>query len=411
MPEPRYRVLQVCSHPQQYTSFIVRQMTQHPKLDVLVAYCRGPNGKQNHNSASRPEEDWGVPLLEGYSWVEVPNKSSKPDLDGFFSLVNPGLWGLVRKRKFDVIQLLLGHACASFWIALSAARGGRIPVLLGNDTTTLVSPQHKIWEFPVKRLLLPRIFKLADVLLAPSTATAELFRDLGVPSERIALIPSIVDNERWSREAAEADRAVTRASWGLADGWPVVLFCSELQPWKRPQDLLQAFAQAKAPQSHLIFAGEGSMRLQLESEAKALGLEERVHFVGSIGQSQRPAAYKAASLLVLPSDRDHYPTAVCEAMICGCPVVISNEIRGRFDLIWQGITGFTYPAGNVRVLSQILSNVLRDPDQLKRLSAAARRRMEKWSPRENVEAQIQAIEQALRLRPRSKSGRRLRQNP
>ena len=177
-------------------------MTQHPKLDVLVAYCRGPNGKQNHDSASRPEEGWGVPLLEGYSWVEVPNKSSKPHLDGFFSLVNPGLWDLVRKRKFDVIQLLLGHACASFWIALSAARGRRIPVLFGNDVTTLVSPQHKIWEFPLKRLLLPRIFKLADVLLAPSTATADLFRDLGVPSERIALIPSIVDNERWTREAA-----------------------------------------------------------------------------------------------------------------------------------------------------------------------------------------------------------------
>jgi glycosyltransferase involved in cell wall biosynthesis len=207
-----------------------------------------------------------------------------------------------------------------------------------------------------------------------------------------------VDNERWSRQAAEADRSAVRASWGISNGQPVVLFCAKLQPWKRPQDVLQAFAQANGGGAHLVFAGEGPLRERLQAEARELGLGGRVHFLGFVNQSQLASTYRAADLLVLSSDYDSCPTVVCEAMICGCPVVISDQIRGRFDLVSHGKTGFIYPAGDVKALAAILHHALGDSNQLQRLSSAARSRMETWSPRENIEAHVQAIEQAILLR-------------
>ena len=97
----------------------------------------------------------------------------------------------------------------------------------------------------------------------------------------------------------------------------------------------------------------------------------------------------------MPSEYDPCPVVVCEAMLCGCPVVLSDEIRGRFDLVIEGRTGFIYPCGNVEALAGILATC---PDgteaRLAELSRAAVVRMETWSPREHVDALVLAAERA-----------------
>jgi glycosyltransferase involved in cell wall biosynthesis len=100
--------------------------------------------------------------------------------------------------------------------------------------------------------------------------------------------------------------------------------------------------------------------------------------------------------MVLPSEYDACPTVVCEAMICGCPVVLSDEIRGRFELVRQGQTGFIYPCGDVDKLASILGKTLCDKASLERLSDAARARMETWSPRENIEGMVLAVRTAAK---------------
>jgi glycosyltransferase involved in cell wall biosynthesis len=88
-------------------------------------------------------------------------------------------------------------------------------------------------------------------------------------------------------------------------------------------------------------------------------------------------------------------------MLCGCPVVLSDEIRGRFDIVEDGKTGFIYPCGNVDMLARILANALGERGKLVELSRNAVKRMETWTPRENVETAVMAIERAVQLRPRN----------
>ena len=147
------------------------------------------------------------------------------------------------RRQFRRGRLIHGLCVCTFWIALAAAKWNRVPVFFGTDAHELAPRDHKDWKVWVKRWLWPRLFGLADVVLAPSSGTAALMRSLGIPEDRIAVTPYCVDNDWWIEQSAKVDRRAVRARWNVPDDALAILFCAKLQPWKRPQDLLRAFAQ------------------------------------------------------------------------------------------------------------------------------------------------------------------------
>jgi glycosyltransferase involved in cell wall biosynthesis len=388
----------VASHPVQYSSPIMRLMAHDSRLEIKVAYCSMQGAEPHIDPDFGIEVKWDVPLLEGYPWVLVPNRSLVPRVGSFFGLFNPGVWRLISRGKFDAVVLYTGYVCATFWMAIAAAKWNHIPVVFGTDATTLQPRDNKGWKLQVKKLLVPAIFRLADVAIAPSEASRKFILGMGIPESRIALTPFVVDNPWWRQEASEVDRGAVRREWRIPEEALVVLFCAKLQPWKRPDDALRAFAKANVKGTFLVFAGDGPMRASLESTARSLGVVERTRFLGFVNQSGLPSVYRSADLFILPSKSDACPVVVCEAMLCGCPVVLSDEIRGRFDLVKDGETGFIYPCGNIDALAAILSSTLTDRNKLSELSRAAVTRMETWSPRENVDGTVQAVEKASNCR-------------
>jgi hypothetical protein len=62
----KYRVLIVSSHPVRYAAPLYRLMAQHPKLDILVAYCSLQGAEKGVDPEFGVEVAWDVPLLEGY---------------------------------------------------------------------------------------------------------------------------------------------------------------------------------------------------------------------------------------------------------------------------------------------------------------------------------------------------------
>jgi glycosyltransferase involved in cell wall biosynthesis len=310
----------------------------------------------------------------------------------FLGLINPGLWSLVRSGNYDAILILTGYFYLSFWIVALAAKLSGVPLMAGSDAYNLEGANPRWWKSVLKWFCLPFIYRLYRVLLVSSEATRRFVQSLGMPRERIALVPGGFDHEWWAREAGSSDRRETRARWGISDTSPVVLFCAKLTRRKRPQDALRAFARIQdATNSWLVVAGDGPMRSQLEAEADALGISKRVFFRGFVNQTQLPALFRAAELLVLSSEWDGCPLVVCEAMSCGCPVVLSDAIPGRFELVRHDDTGFIYPCGNVDALAVLLRQALLNPVQLKRLSTAAVERMQAWSIAVYVEGFVRVV--------------------
>jgi glycosyltransferase involved in cell wall biosynthesis len=78
-------------------------------------------------------------------------------------------------------------------------------------------------------------------------------------------------------------------------------------------------------------------------------------------------------------------------MICGLPVVVTDRVGARFDLVRPDENGHVFPAGDVEALAAILRQILPDPKTRTRMGAAARHRMETWSPQEYVDSFVRAV--------------------
>jgi glycosyltransferase involved in cell wall biosynthesis len=399
MPDRRYRVLAVASHPVQYMAPIFRRMAAHPGFDLHVAYCSLRGAEAGHDPEFGATVQWDIPLLEGYSWSHVPNRGS--GTESFFGLRNPGLSKLIREGKYDAVLCFVGYVKATFWIAYFAAKFSKTAFLFGTDTHTLAPRDGKKWKSTVKKILWPRLFRRADQVIVPSSGARDLMVSLGIAEERVTLTPYSVDNDWWLQQSASVDRAAVRASWGASPGDAVILFCAKLQLWKRPGDLLRAFAEARIADALLVLAGEGPLRSELEKQAAALGVANRVRFLGFVNQSQLPAVYTSADLMVLPSEYEPFAVVVNEAMCCGCPVAASDHVGAARDLVAPVQREFVFPCGDVAALAALLKNALADRARLAALGRAAVVHMRTWSPERNIAATLEAIEIAV-----ARNGRR-----
>jgi len=394
----RCRVLVLASHVVQYASPLFRLLAKDPRLDVLVAYCSLQGAEPGLDPEFGREIQWDVPLLDGYPWVHVHNKSLRPRLGHFFGLWNPGLWKVVRTGGFDAVVIYTGYMFASFWLTVLSAKSQGIPVIISIDSTTLRSRDRQRWKEWIKPWALRGVFSLVDVIMAASNAARTLAIGCGIADERIRVIRAGADKEAWTRRISACDRAAMRRELSIPEDAPVVLYCAKLQSWKRPLDLLRAFAKASVSAAYLVFAGDGPQRSELEAEVRKLGLEQRVRMLGFVNVSRLPCFYSAADLFVLPSGYDPCPLVVTEAMFSGLPVVMSDAVLGRLEMVDPGSSGYLYPSGDVDALAAILKRVLLSRPLLEKLKAGVSRQMESWTAEEFLDCWVGAVEAAVRLK-------------
>jgi glycosyltransferase involved in cell wall biosynthesis len=376
---------------------LLRRMSQHPQLDLSVAYCTLRGAQPSHDPHFGTTFQWDIPLLDGYPWQEIPNRGSGSD-ESFWGINNPDLWKMIRNGKFDAVLCYLSYRCASFWISYCACKLSGTVFLFGTDASSILPRSGAGWKLKLKRAFWPLLFSLADQVFVPSSPGRDLMLSLGLPPDRITLTPYSVNNDWWIEKSKVVDRDSARARWGAARDTCVILFCAKLQPWKRPMDLLRAFAEAKLPNGLLIFAGEGAQRADLESEVVRLALKDRVLFLGFLNQSQLPEVYTSADLMVLPSEYEPFAVVVNEASCCGCAVAASDRVGAARDLVMPIDPRLVYPCGDAQALSALLVELAGDPARLRQLGQAAKERVSHWGPQDTVTGTIEAVSTALARR-------------
>lgn len=191
-----------------------------------------------------------------------------------------------------------------------------------------------------------------------------------VPAQKVRYMPGIgVNTQQYNPNAiSEASVVQVQQELGLTPETPLFLSIAEFIPRKRHSDVLRAFAKVPIPEAHLAFAGSGSLMPKMQQLAIALGIADRVHFLGF--RQDIPTLIKASVATVLASEQEGLPRSVMESLCMEVPV-IGADIRGIRDLL-EGDCGLLFELGNVEQLSQAMTWILDHPIAAKAMGKRAR---------------------------------------
>jgi glycosyltransferase involved in cell wall biosynthesis len=387
------KILIVQSHPVQYLTPLLRLYAADPRLDLTVAYCSLRGAERTVDPEFGVEYAWDVPLMSGYHWEHLANHSVGHD--GPLSLVNPGLWGLIRRGHFDVI-VCNGWWALSFWIAAQAAKASRAALVFATDAHTIEPYDGRRWKIPLKRWVIPRIAGFGDGIFAMSDPVASFLETLNIPASNIFVTRNAIDTEFFAVRADAVNREQVRARWMIPKDALVALFVGKFIPRKRPEDLIAALEQS--PDCYGVFAGDGDMRNVLIEDAERRGIQGRVRFIGFVNQSGLPAVYASADVLVVPSDHEYQAYVVNEAFACGVPAIVTTACGPAGDLVIEGKTGLVVPIRDPTSIAQALNQLVADRQLARRMGIQARRKLDDWGPRENATAFAEACIELARRR-------------
>ena len=186
-----------------------------------------------------------------------------------------------------------------------------------------------------------------------------------------------------------------RERLGIAPSDPIVGMVANFNPWKRHDDLLQAFAVVKRqhPRAHLVLAGAGPTESATLARARELGLASSVHFLGGI--ENVVAVVKHFTVGVLCSESEGSSNAVIEYMGCSKPTVCTN-VGGNREFITDNETGFLIAPGDVSALAARLSSLLASPASCEAIGHRAGRVAQRLTTQRMAESHMNVYERLVR---------------
>ncbi len=418
-------VVFVTSHPIQYQVPVFRHLAEHHDIRFTVLFAQIPDpGLQGAGFGI--EFEWDIPLLDGYNYRVLRNVAKIPSVTKFSGCDTPEIKRVLSEIHADIV-IINGWVVKTCLQTLWACRRMKIPCVVRGESN-LLRPRPR-WKRLLQRLLVSQF----DAVLAIGEANRQFYRSHGVPEHRIFSAGYCVENERFQNAASAAfeRRTLLRRSWGIPDDSLCFLFCGKFESKKHPIELVRAFGEAvvrieqiqesngndhsssentesgitgheRVP-IHLLMVGDGELRSECETIARELrstfpasGFSLRtdlpVTFTGFLNQGQIIDAYVAADVLVLPSDHgETWGLVVNEAMACGRPAIVSDQIGCASDLIREEQTGWIFKFGDWEQLADQMIQICDDPTVLVGMEPHCRRLIKAWSPLAAAEGIVRAV--------------------
>lgn len=288
------------------------------------------------------------------------------------SRIRKGFLPLLTYLKAERPDTLLALMWPLTLLAVSAFKLAKLPgrVVVSDHTTFSQAPLLKsrltrlFFQFSV-----PLIYPLAEARLAVSVGVADDLSSLGrINRDSITVVHNPI-----SLKALLFTTQQQQQAWQNFHGKKIVAV-GALKWAKNYPLLLQAFAALlQEEQAMLTIVGQGELLLELEWQAKQLGIEACVQFVGF---SEVPQTWMAsADLLVLSSHYEGLPNVLTEALAVGTPVVSTDCKSGPREILEDGKYGILVPVGD----ADALANAMLESLQQEHNYAALKRRAADFS--------------------------------
>src|SRR5687768_4398385 len=259
------------------------------------------------------------------------------------------------------VHYAIPHA-TSAWIAreMLRERGADVKVITtlhGTDITIVGQDPsfHPITKFSIEKS--DRISAVSEFL------RKETFNAFGCTACDVEVIynfidPAIYDRAKYPqllREQLDGSRRV-------------IMHVSNFRSVKRVRDIVRIYAEVRRSiPSVLVMVGDGPDRVDAEAEARTLGIDRDVHFLGKLDVVAPLLA--GADLFLLPSQNESFGLSALEALASGVPVV-ATRAGGLVEVVREGETGFLCEVGDVDGMARAAVSVLTDSAAWSRMSIA-----------------------------------------
>ena len=264
---------------------------------------------------------------------------------------------LGRLIRTEGVQLVHARSRAPAWSASAAATRAGVPFI-----TTYHAPYDE--STPGKRAY-NAVMARGERVIAISRFIADLVHERhGIPTARIRLIPRGVDPVRFDPDALPPARLdALRDAWGLRPGQKIVLLPGRLSRWKGQDVLIAALRWIRTPGLVCVIAGPLHHRdryvAQLQARATAMGVTERVRFVGAC--DDMPAGPALADIVVSAStEPEGFGRTVIEAQAMRRPIVATDH-GGAAETVEHGVTGWRVTPGDPVALAAAIDRILALP--------------------------------------------------
>lgn len=258
---------------------------------------------------------------------------------------------LIEQEQVDLIH---ARSRAPAHSALAAAR---------KENIRFVTTFHATYNFssaPKRRY--NSVMARGERIIAISNALRDhITNNYTVNPKRIRVIHRGIDLNHFDPTNVSAERLIQLSrEWRLADGVPVILLPGRLTGWKGQSILIEALARLGHKEVRCLLVGSDQgrtgYRRSLEELTRRLEVDDMVHIVGEC--RDMPAAYMLADAVVSAStDPEGFGRIMVEAQAMGRPVIASDH-GASAEIVQNGVTGWLFPPGNTRILSERINHAI-----------------------------------------------------
>jgi glycosyltransferase involved in cell wall biosynthesis len=287
------------------------------------------------------------------------NIRTKSELHPKVLFALPGLAGLVKRERFDVLH---AHTRVTQVLAKLVSAWTGVP---------FVSTAHGFYRPRLGR----RLFDAwgARVVAVSPLVADELARTHRVAAGRIRVVSNAVDRVSLEERLSVQDRAAVRGSLGIPADAFVVTSISRLVRDKGQEYLVEAAAllAGELPGLHAVILGDGREKPALEALVRARGLEGRVHLVPAVPDVTGILA--ATDVFAHPATyREGFGLSIAEAMVARKPVV-ATDIWAINTLLQSGRQALLVPPKDARALADAVRFLAGRPEEARALAERAYR--------------------------------------
>lgn len=297
-----------------------------------------------------------------------------------------GIRRYLRDTKPTIVHTFL--LTASLYGRLAAILE-HVPIVIGTEVN--VYERKRAHHVLAERMLMAG----TDRVIVSANSVRDFYVDqIHADPGKIDVVYNAVD---WKSIQPSKSREEMRASLGLQASAKLAGMIARLTEQKGHRYLFQAMATPALADLQLVVVGDGDLRELLKTEAQALGIASRVHFLGA--RRDLGDLLAAMDVFVMPSLWEGLPLSLILAMGAAMPVV-ATEVAGIPEIVVDRETGWLVPAGNARALASALAEVFADRARAMNVGKAAR---DFVLPRFGVDGYINSVvglyDQLVRLKP------------